>query len=365
MSTGKLVDSSQPSASVLFQRIQPTAAGRMPVSGDPLDDATIACVLAWIGDLGKGEAPASSPATSAAPSAVPTAPDGGAAPRPTVRVAAGATNAYTDKSGAVWSADTGFAGGKSMVESIAVSGTDDATLYDGQRWGQDPNSGAGTPFTYAFDLPDGDYQVTLKFAELFTGITAAGQRIFDVSIDGKAVLTGFDIFATAGGRNIAVDKSFAVTVGRQAHHRLRQRRGELRQGRRHPRRREIKVRSGHGLGPRPRHGDRAEHHRRGLFARDLARRLLGRRRRRRHRGVSAPVVPAAEAGVAASPAEAGTSFCASLSPAPRSAPISTRADRPTADGMGSRSARAERSASTGPCSEPRPPGLAPTTASAT
>ena len=214
MTTGKLVDPAQPSASVLFQRIQPTAAGRMPVTGDPLDDSTIACVLAWIGGLAKA-APAGAPASSSTspPPSAPAATDGGApAPRPTIRVAAGATGAYTDKSGAVWSADTGFSGGKTLVETVTVSGTDDATLYGGQRWGQDPNTGAGTPFTYAFDLPDGDYQVTLKFAEVYTGITAAGQRLFDVSIEGKAVLTSFDIFAAAGGRNIAVDKSFAVTV---------------------------------------------------------------------------------------------------------------------------------------------------------
>jgi len=39
-------------------------------------------------------------------------------------------------------------------------------------------------------------------------LTAAGQRVFNVSINGTQVLTNFDIFATAGAVNKAVDKAF-------------------------------------------------------------------------------------------------------------------------------------------------------------
>jgi len=52
--------------------------------------------------------------------------------------------------------------------------------------------------------------VTLKFNEPTK--TATGQRKFDVSLEGTLVLDDFDIYAAAGGRNIAVDRSFAVTV---------------------------------------------------------------------------------------------------------------------------------------------------------
>jgi len=52
--------------------------------------------------------------------------------------------------------------------------------------------------------------VTLDFAETY--VTAAGQRIFSVSINGTQVLTNFDIYAAAGGMNIAVQRTFPVTV---------------------------------------------------------------------------------------------------------------------------------------------------------
>ena len=52
--------------------------------------------------------------------------------------------------------------------------------------------------------------VTLYFAEEYW--TAAGKRVFDLSINGTQVLTNFDIYATAGGGNIAIEKSFTATA---------------------------------------------------------------------------------------------------------------------------------------------------------
>jgi hypothetical protein len=37
-------------------------------------------------------------------------------------------------------------------------------------------------------------------------------REFDIAINGAAVETNFDIYAAAGAMNVAVDKSFPVTV---------------------------------------------------------------------------------------------------------------------------------------------------------
>jgi len=50
----------------------------------------------------------------------------------------------------------------------------------------------------------------LHFAELTW--TAAGQRKFNVAINGTNVLTGFDIFAAAGGRNRAITEQFTATA---------------------------------------------------------------------------------------------------------------------------------------------------------
>jgi len=52
--------------------------------------------------------------------------------------------------------------------------------------------------------------VTLYFAESYW--TAAGQRTFDVAINGAAALTAFDIYAAAGGANKAVARTFNATA---------------------------------------------------------------------------------------------------------------------------------------------------------
>ena len=113
--------------------------------------------------------------------------------------AGGAT--YTDASGNTWSRDYGFIGGNTSSTNTTVSGTTSSPLYQTSRWGT---------FAYQFPAPDGTYTVTLKFAELY--FTRAGSRLFNVNINGTAVLTNFDIVAQAGGALKALDESFPVTV---------------------------------------------------------------------------------------------------------------------------------------------------------
>ena len=108
--------------------------------------------------------------------------------------------AYTDPSGQVWSADTGYTGGRYGETSASISNTSTPVLYQYERWGD---------FTYNFSAPAGSYNVTLKFAEIFW--QSSGQRVFNVSINGQAVLTNFDIIAQAGGPNIALDRTFSVS----------------------------------------------------------------------------------------------------------------------------------------------------------
>jgi hypothetical protein len=59
-------------------------------------------------------------------------------------------------------------------------------------------------------VPNGTYNVVLKFAE--TSVTQTGQRIFHVRINDQTVLTNFDVLASAGGANIALDKQYTVAV---------------------------------------------------------------------------------------------------------------------------------------------------------
>jgi hypothetical protein len=116
-----------------------------------------------------------------------------------VRVRAG-LGAYTDKAGQVWAADTGFTGGNADHSTAKIAGTTDPALYQGERWGN---------FSYKFAVPNGTYTVTLKFAE--NTWTQKGQRVFNVALNGQAVLTNFDILAQVAPHT-ALDKSFTVAV---------------------------------------------------------------------------------------------------------------------------------------------------------
>jgi hypothetical protein len=117
-----------------------------------------------------------------------------------IRVNAGGPN-YTDPMGQIWSADTGFTGGGIGSTTAAISQTNTPVLYQTERFGTQ---------TYQFTAPNGSYNVTLKFAEAY--FTQSGKRVFNVVINGQKVETNFDIFAAAGGKNVAIDKSYPVSV---------------------------------------------------------------------------------------------------------------------------------------------------------
>ena len=109
--------------------------------------------------------------------------------------------AFTGGDGRVWQADTGFIGGTVASTTATIAGTTDQTLYKTERYGK--------TFSYGFSVPNGTYTVTLKFAELYW--TSAGQRVFNVTINGQQVLTNFDILANVGP-NTALDKTFTTSV---------------------------------------------------------------------------------------------------------------------------------------------------------
>jgi hypothetical protein len=116
---------------------------------------------------------------------------------------------YTDTTGNVWSGDQayssggwGYIGGNTYSTTSSISGTTDPKLYQTERYFP---SGGG----YDFTVPDGNYHVTLKFAEIY--FTSPSQRIFDVTIEGTPVMSNVDLYALAGP-NTAYDKTFTVTV---------------------------------------------------------------------------------------------------------------------------------------------------------
>lgn len=123
-----------------------------------------------------------------------------------VRIKPGPT--YTDSQGNLWSADTTYcAGGSTFTTTHAITGAlpspTDGALYQTERY---DNPGATT---CTIPAPAGTYSLTIKFAELY--FAAAGQRLFNVTINGVHVLSNFDIFAAAGGQYNAIDKTITVT----------------------------------------------------------------------------------------------------------------------------------------------------------
>ena len=107
--------------------------------------------------------------------------------------------------------DTDYSGGftGNTAAAIDVSGV---TNPAPQAVYQTYRAGA---FTYTLTglTPSASYTLRLHFAD--PSSTAAGQRQFDVSVNGTAVLTNFDVFAAAGGENKAVVKSLTATANAQ------------------------------------------------------------------------------------------------------------------------------------------------------
>ncbi|GAA0302298.1 malectin domain-containing carbohydrate-binding protein [Kineococcus aurantiacus] len=109
---------------------------------------------------------------------------------------------YTDAAGNVWKKDAGFVGGYqvSNVTTASIAGTTSSGLYQNEHWGMSK---------WAAQVPNGTYDVTLKFAETY--FTTANTRVFSVTAEGQKVVENLDIFA-AVGKNARLDKTFQVKV---------------------------------------------------------------------------------------------------------------------------------------------------------
>lgn len=102
-----------------------------------------------------------------------------------------------DGAGITWLADQAFATGSwgyvagSAYTSLGpIAGTPDQFLYESER--------AAAGVTYQFTLPNDVYNVTLEYAETYHG-APAGQRVFNVLLNGVTEIANLDIFAASGG----------------------------------------------------------------------------------------------------------------------------------------------------------------------
>lgn len=122
-----------------------------------------------------------------------------------VRILAGSSRPYVDRSGKAWSADNDFSGGTSVRSPVQhIWRTQDPTIYRSSRQGD---------FTYDIPLKPGIHELRLHFAETFYGPEDVGgggesSRVMTVTANGKPLLTDFDVFADAEGGRTAEVKVF-------------------------------------------------------------------------------------------------------------------------------------------------------------
>jgi hypothetical protein len=134
------------------------------------------------------------------------------------RVNCGDEKDYTDQTGKVWLHDQeltatskfGATSGSTVVrdELKTIAGTPAPQVYRTERYAMDK---------YVFKLANGTYTARLHFCETFDGITASGERVFTVKIQGKTVLADLDVFKEAGGFAKPLIKEFkgvSVTDGK-------------------------------------------------------------------------------------------------------------------------------------------------------
>jgi len=110
-------------------------------------------------------------------------------------------------------ADTGFSGGQTASTTAAIdlgglSYPAPQAVY--QSWRTGVKKAAN--FSYALGgLAAGSaYSLRLHFAE--NSLAKSGARKFDVTVNGAKVLSAFDVFANAGGKNKALIKTFNTTA---------------------------------------------------------------------------------------------------------------------------------------------------------
>ncbi|MGP8198140.1 MAG: alpha-amylase family glycosyl hydrolase [Limisphaerales bacterium] len=130
------------------------------------------------------------------------------------RISGGNPANVTDCSGNVWLEDTNYSvgafgysrGTNGYLDNSIVGICSTAwPLYQRERY-----STSSSGFFYQFDCPEGVYQITLLEAETYW--SGPGEREFNVFIQGRQVLTNFDIYKTAGGQNIPITLVFTNNV---------------------------------------------------------------------------------------------------------------------------------------------------------
>ena len=126
-----------------------------------------------------------------------------------IRILAGSSRNYVDRSGKMWSADSNYIGGSPFRSSVQhIWRTQDPVIYRGSRQGD---------FEYAIPLKKAIYELHLHFAETYYGPEdvgggGEGSRIMNVALNGVVILSDFDVIADCGEARTADVKVFTDVV---------------------------------------------------------------------------------------------------------------------------------------------------------
>lgn len=136
-----------------------------------------------------------------------------AGPEDAVRILAGyQKEQYVDRLGNRWRGDRNFTGGSAEAAGDYARSPSVKFLRAAQDLGIFQHFRAGD-FRYDIPLKAGIYEMRLYFAETGFGpcLVAGGgenSRVFDIDLNGKPLVTGLDLFATAGECSTAVVLAF-------------------------------------------------------------------------------------------------------------------------------------------------------------
>lgn len=113
---------------------------------------------------------------------------------------------FYDGQGNLWQADNYVLGGRTVRRNPIEQPGIDGNLFASERYGN---------FSYMIPVAaGGKYRLRLHFCERWFGPEThagggKGSRVFDVTANGRALLTAFDVFEQAGGTDIPLVKEFA------------------------------------------------------------------------------------------------------------------------------------------------------------
>jgi beta-galactosidase len=128
-----------------------------------------------------------------------------------IAVNTGSHAQVADDDGVVWEGDReyrpgsfGYVGGeaKQFNKDLAIKDTRETPMYFTYREGLT---------AYRFDVPDGEYEVELRFAE--PKAKAAGERVFGVTVNGRVLSSAIDLAKEYGLARAAAIRVNATAAG--------------------------------------------------------------------------------------------------------------------------------------------------------